>query len=1077
MKVKRTELKNYTDLLSLSDMKGRTLKHVLVSGLGGMGKTTMISRIAYKWASDSMQHWYDWGIFSMFQSNPLKTFEHVFLIDLRKIEANMDILDVIRSQLLGNVSRHILEEYLTMNADKCLYLFDGYDELRGGDKVLNSTLLCGSHVIVTSRPNKIDRFYQSHGDYVQVQIQGFSWEGCVKFIDTFFQDDNETKNASDLVSEIKRSQMIKSMIHFPLLLGMICFIWKGASSLPTTVSQLFKLVTEYLVKHWKARETCFASLSYEEFKEHVGFEKIMVEIGKTALHGLISDSKLIFKENEFGSREVVEKGCSLGILSSESKISGLDQITYVSFIHKTFQEYCAALYLSNLAESNVNEMKSHLSGMNFDHMENVLKFCCGVSERAAEVVITYIADLSQDDTTGTTHYETTASDSRDSCRLPFIFLFEAESSFGVKSTLQTIFRSAVSSITMYVSTGYDPDYFAALSYIVNNFETQHEWNTCIRMVTIPAIKVYHYSCDYETNSSRSFQGPLISRLGQKQLEFLNKLQNIKRLAIVDRDNGFLAIMILITHMNQMIHSAEELILTGDIDIRVIYDLLIPILRTTKVRFHVNCIRIKDKTNLHLCSYVLRTIKIMCGSASLKVTNFDLSETDAIFEGIVIAGNMLYTRDASNSMESVPLEELILTRMLSESYWFGDYHSNLRAKAVSTLCAATVFLGNLQTLKLHDCQLLDDTFQELGPTFRNLIQLQNLDLSCNTIGRSLEAVIRGINHSRIKNLDLHCTKLTKESRSALSLLRLSFLERLDLSNNCIESNDSKALGLLLLHAPNLKLLDLSDNVLECHGMEELRENFKKKYLCVLKMRKNRIGSDGAIALASSLQYTTDLQCLELSLNQIQDEGTKELAAVLTHTSMVTLTLADNQIQCEGASVLALALKHTPYLQTLDLSHNQIQCKGAKAIASALQHISGLSKLDLSNNQIQCEGAIAIAPALHTTDIRTLDLSNNKIQCVGAKAIASVLRDIPNLSHLNLSGNQIQSDGARALGSSLQHTTELYSLDLANNPIQADGIEAIREFVALLPRSFSVQFDRNIFSGVQRPRTLWRCDKRT
>ncbi len=50
-KVKYVELKTYTDLLSVYDDKGRILKHVLVSGLAGMGKTTMMSRLAYQWAS------------------------------------------------------------------------------------------------------------------------------------------------------------------------------------------------------------------------------------------------------------------------------------------------------------------------------------------------------------------------------------------------------------------------------------------------------------------------------------------------------------------------------------------------------------------------------------------------------------------------------------------------------------------------------------------------------------------------------------------------------------------------------------------------------------------------------------------------------------------------------------------------------------------------------------------------------------------------------------------------------------------------------------------------------------------
>ena len=48
-KVKQVELETYSDLLRLQDDKGRSLDHILVAGQAGMGKTTMISRLAYLW--------------------------------------------------------------------------------------------------------------------------------------------------------------------------------------------------------------------------------------------------------------------------------------------------------------------------------------------------------------------------------------------------------------------------------------------------------------------------------------------------------------------------------------------------------------------------------------------------------------------------------------------------------------------------------------------------------------------------------------------------------------------------------------------------------------------------------------------------------------------------------------------------------------------------------------------------------------------------------------------------------------------------------------------------------------------
>ena len=306
-KVNQVELRTYSDLLHLQDDDGRSLNHILVSGQAGMGKTTMVSRIAYQWATEKRKppkrsrlsvligniiivllsficyHYFLLKLVPLFatlllliflyldirkpkttKTEFLHKFKYVFVLDLRKCETDMSLVGAIESQLFTSISKHQLEEFLTSRASECLYLFDGYDEMSTNDIILTSNLLCGSHVIVTTRPNKIDTFYQRHKQYIQVISKGFSEASIERFVKNYFENSEEISNA--LLKTIFNNPVVKTFARFPLLLAMICVIWKDRNAFPNTVSELYQQTIEYLARHWKAREPQFESTSYEEFQ-------------------------------------------------------------------------------------------------------------------------------------------------------------------------------------------------------------------------------------------------------------------------------------------------------------------------------------------------------------------------------------------------------------------------------------------------------------------------------------------------------------------------------------------------------------------------------------------------------------------------------------------------------------------------------------------------------------------------------------------------------------------------------------------------------------------------------------------
>ena len=172
--------------------------------------------------------------------------------------------------------------------------------------------------------------------------------------------------------------------------------------------------------------------------------------------------------------------------------------------------------------------------------------------------------------------------------------------------------------------------------------------------------------------------------------------------------------------------------------------------------------------------------------------------------------------------------------------------------------------------------------------------------------------------------------------------------------------------LPLHYMQLNILDLSYNEITDDGAKELAANLCS---CIqLDLSHNKIGDYGTKELAANLHNCTQLKWLDLSHNEIGDDGVKELAANLHNCTQ--LNLSHNEIGEDGAKELAANLYHCTQLKELDLSHNEIGDDGAKELAANLYHCTQLKELDLSHNEIGVDGAKELA-ANPCTQLNKLD----------------------------------------------------------------------------------------------------------
>ena len=105
-----------------------------------------------------------------------------------------------------------------------------------------------------------------------------------------------------------------------------------------------------------------------------------------------------------------------------------------------------------------------------------------------------------------------------------------------------------------------------------------------------------------------------------------------------------------------------------------------------------------------------------------------------------------------------------------------------------------------------------------------------------------------------------------------------LEKLSLRKNDFTCDGIYTIKQLILENNKLRVLDLSSNKIAFKGCEAIHDILTSKY-CVLEslnLSANRVGHYGAKALSQALAKNRTLVHLDLTKNEIDDNGLKMIA---------------------------------------------------------------------------------------------------------------------------------------------------------------------------------------------------------
>ena len=340
---------DYEDILSFSPPAGISRQRVLIEGVPGSGKSTLVQRMCH-----------DWSIGRFAQD-----YKVVVQVTLRSLPKDQKLIleDLIFTSVEDEDAVKEITQFITSQKGRgVLFVFDGFDEMSNEMQeksiirsILDGRLAPQSSFVVTTRPVSAESLY--HCMDRRVEISGFTEEEVEEYITEYFASSNPSAGRQ-LLSTLSLRPHIKRLCYVPLLLLMICYIVSlggDSAELPCTLHELFEILIILTVNHnleRAGRKERAGSL--QDVRRHC---PSFAKLAQLALDGIEKDT-IIFPDLDFDVDPAL-----LGFFNRITTRNRFGIISHTShFLHLTLQEFMAALAVAKKTpEEQVTFWKHHLT--------------------------------------------------------------------------------------------------------------------------------------------------------------------------------------------------------------------------------------------------------------------------------------------------------------------------------------------------------------------------------------------------------------------------------------------------------------------------------------------------------------------------------------------------------------------------------------------------------------------------------------------------------------------------------------------------------------------------------------------
>ncbi|XP_018420716.1 PREDICTED: NACHT, LRR and PYD domains-containing protein 3-like, partial [Nanorana parkeri] len=367
---------------------------VMVSGVPGIGKTTLIQKFVYDWVTG--KHYQRFVFAFSFRFRDLNRLGEVSLEEMI-----LQQYPYLKSQI----------ENILQHPERLLFLFDGLDEsvhrmdfrlielctythrrTNFGEIVISlvrQSLLKGCSVLITSRPTRLASVDTGVFQRI-VDIMGFLHGDRLIFFRNLFGNKELSEKAFLYVQE---NDTLYTFCYIPSYCWIICTVLSMCfraqptitdqmmASLPKTVTQLFvTFVSNILANHNQNKDGGHPA------------RELLTSIGWMAEHGVMNHM-IVFDERHLDSFSVRNDKHLFSCFMMES---GQPPDVDYTFLHLTLQEFFAALvhfmnYNSDRLQKTLDDAESYKDG----HAEILLRFLCGLSDSSTRSMLkSHVGELS-----------------------------------------------------------------------------------------------------------------------------------------------------------------------------------------------------------------------------------------------------------------------------------------------------------------------------------------------------------------------------------------------------------------------------------------------------------------------------------------------------------------------------------------------------------------------------------------------------------------------------------------------------------------------------------------------------------
>ena len=339
-----------------------------------MGKTTYCHKIAFDWAKERKGG---------------ESFPNVLLVLLLKCrDINCDLWEAIDDQLLPRkVNEEEKEKFFMFIQDhqsKVLLVLDGLDELPSSQlpiykEVIQGRVLPESYLVVTAR-HEVGMTVRECC-HTLLEVEGFTETDAKNFIRRYFKEEKDL--AEKLLDKLDSDETLQDLTANPLNTALLCLLCEDfRGKLPGSRTLLYLEVVECVLRRYRLK------MKLPETDQNLValYQVELKQLGRIAMDGLHNDS-LYFDQSAFKgfSSDLIS---GFGFLSVEAGRSKRRPGRSYGFLHKSFQEFFAALYRCRQLLDGEILVDSLIADRRYvDEFQQVLMFTSGLLAQKCEAEV------------------------------------------------------------------------------------------------------------------------------------------------------------------------------------------------------------------------------------------------------------------------------------------------------------------------------------------------------------------------------------------------------------------------------------------------------------------------------------------------------------------------------------------------------------------------------------------------------------------------------------------------------------------------------------------------------------------